>query len=628
MLRCNENSGAGAAVRSARPHLENIIWSTTMAEYIAPLRDLKFVVEELSDLEGVSRLPGFEEATPDLVDAVMTEAGKFASEVLSPINRAGDLEGARLEADGVKTASGWKQAYSQFVEGGWNSLAFDTEVGGQGLPGLVSTAVQEMYRSSNLAFDLCPLLTQAAVEAISNHGSDAQKAAYLEKLVSGEWSGTMNLTEPQAGSDLAAVRTMAEPQGDHYLLKGQKIFITYGDHDMTGNIIHMVLAKVPGAPDGVKGISLFIVPKFLLDGNGDPGERNDVHCISLEHKLGIHASPTAVMAYGDNGGAVGYLVGEENRGLEYMFTMMNLARHAVGVEGYAVAERAYQKALEYARERVQGRDPKTPTERVTIIHHPDVRRMLMDMKVQIEAMRGLGCIAAGAMDKQARSEDEEQRARARLYVDMLTPVVKGWSTEVGNQLVYLGVQVHGGMGFIEETGAAQYYRDARITSIYEGTTGIQANDIAGRKLLRDGGQLARGMLNCMRADVAELNGLSDPRAAQLGQQMSAALDELSASVDDLLQRGTEDPGQAMAVSVPYLMQFGYVVGGWVMARSFIAAGRQIDAGNSDAFYADKQFSACYYMDQILPQAGANRARVRAGGAPMLDASDEWFERAY
>ncbi|MFT5111165.1 MAG: alkylation response protein AidB-like acyl-CoA dehydrogenase, partial [Parasphingorhabdus sp.] len=362
-----------------------------MAEYVAPLRDLKFVLEHVADLQTVNQLPGFEEATPDLVDAILTEAGRFSTGVLSPINRSGDIQGSRLIDGNVVTPDGWKEAYQAFIEGGWNGLSFDSHYGGQGLPWLVSAAVQEMHKGANLAFDLCPLLTQAAVEAITSHGTDAQKETYLEKLISGQWAGTMNLTEPQAGSDLAAVTTRAQPNGDHYLLKGQKIFITYGDHDLTENIIHLVLAKVPGAPEGVKGISLFIVPKFLLDENGNPAERNDVHCIALEHKLGINASPTAVLAYGDNNGAVGYLVGEENRGLEYMFTMMNLARHAVGVEGYAMAERAYQKALEYARGRVQGKDPRTPTKRVAIFAHPDVRRMLMDMRVHTEAMRGLGC---------------------------------------------------------------------------------------------------------------------------------------------------------------------------------------------------------------------------------------------
>ncbi len=599
-----------------------------MAEYVAPLRDMKFVIEELSDLEGVRSLPGLEEATPDLVDAVLSEAGKFARNVLSPINREGDLAGARRENGGVVTAPGWKEAYRAFVDGGWASLSFDPAYGGQGLPWLVSAAVQEMQKSANLAFGLCPMLTQAAVEAIYHHGSEAQKSCYLEKLVSGEWTGTMNLTEPQAGSDLAAVKTVAEPAGDHYLLKGQKIFITYGEHDLAENIVHLVLARTPGSPEGVKGISLFIVPKYIPNADGSPGERNDVHCVSLEHKLGIHGSPTAVLAYGDKDGAVGYLVGEENQGLAYMFTMMNLARHAVGVEGYALAERAYQKALGYARERVQGRDPKNPGERAAIIRHPDVRRMLMDMKSQVEAMRAVGLIAAGAMDKLHRAVDTGVRDDARRWVDILTPIVKGWSTEVGNQLTSVGLQVHGGMGFIEETGAAQYYRDARITQIYEGTTGIQANDIAGRKLLRDGGELARWTLARFRADADALTSIDSDEAAGLHEAMESALNQLEASVDTMLSAGKSDAPRAMAVSVPYLMQFGYVAGAWAMIRAYAAAQRHLDSGSDDPFYRDKQRTAVYYVRHVLPQAAACHARIVAGGDPVVDVPDEWFDRAY
>lgn len=599
-----------------------------MAEYIAPLRDFKFILEELADLEGVAALPGLEEATPDLVDAVLAEAGKFATNVLSPLNKVGDTVGARFINGEVKTADGWKDAYRAFSEGGWSSLAFDPAYGGQGLPTLVSAAVQEMQNSANLAFALCPMLTQAAVEAITHHGSDAQRETYLEKMISGEWTGTMNLTEPQAGSDLAAIKTTAEPQGNHYLVKGQKIFITYGDHDLTSNTIHMVLARIPGAPDGVKGISLFIVPKFLVDEEGNPGQRNDVKCVSIEHKLGIHGSPTAVLAYGDDGGATGYLVGEENRGLEYMFTMMNLARHAVGVEGYALGERAYQQALEYARERVQGRDSQVPTERVAIVRHPDVRRMLMDMKVQVEAMRAVGCIAAGAMDKSMRSTDQSLLKDACNLVDILTPIVKGWSTEVGTELTSIGLQVHGGMGFIEETGAAQYYRDARITPIYEGTTGIQANDIAGRKLLRDGGVLASWMIAKMRTDMGALTSVDSEEAGSLHEAMETALNALEDSVTELLAQGESNASQAMAVSVPYLMQFGYVVGGWAMTLAYAAAERHIADSSDDPFYRDKQLSAVHYIQQILPRASACHARIQSGGQLIVDIDDDWFSRAY
>ncbi len=599
-----------------------------MAEYVAPLRDMKFVIEELADLEGVRALPGLEEASADLVEAVLTEAGRLASEVLSPINRDGDATGARLEDGGVVTAPGWRDAYRTFVEGGWASLSFDPAFGGQGLPWLVSTAVQEMQKSANLAFGLCPMLTQAAVEAITHHGTPEQQALYLEKLVSGQWTGTMNLTEPQAGSDLAAVKTVAEPHGDHYLLRGQKIFITYGDHDLAENIIHLVLARIPGAPEGVKGISLFIVPKFIPADDGAPGMRNDVHCVSLEHKLGIHGSPTAVLAYGDHDGARGYLIGGENNGLACMFTMMNLARHAVGVEGYAMAERAYQKALEYARERVQGRDPKQPGERAAIIRHPDVRRMLMDMKSQVEAMRAVGCLAAAAMDRLGRESDHAVREEARRLVDILTPIVKGWSTEVGVSLTSLGLQVHGGMGFIEETGAAQYYRDARITPIYEGTTGIQANDIAGRKLLRDGGELARWALDRFRAETDPLTSIDRDEAAGLHQALEQAFEALADSVQRLLKAGEDDPSAAMAVSVPYLMQFGYVAGAWAMARAYVVAQQAVDAGSDDPFYRDKQRTAVYYVQHVLPQAMSCHARIVAGGTMLTGDDDDWFDSAY
>src|ERR671928_2241840 len=462
-----------------------------MSAYQAPLKDMKFVLNELAGLEEIAKLPGYGEATPDTVDAILEEASKFASGVLDPINYSGDQEGSKWSDGAVRTPKGFREAYRQFCEGGWNALPFEAEWGGQSLPRLGSTPVQEMWKSSNMSFSLCPLLTQGAIEALLLRGSEELKRRYLPKMVEGSWTGTMNLTEPQAGSDLSLVRTRAERQGDHYLISGQKIFITYGEHDLAENIVHLVLARTPEAPEGVKGISLFVVPKFIPNEDGTPGKRNSAKCASIEHKLGIHASPTAVMVYDR---AVGYLVGEENRGLEYMFIMMNAARFAVGLEGVAISERAFQRALAFSKERIQGRDLVEGGKAVPIIHHPDVRRMLMLMKSQTEAMRALAYTTAAAMDFARKSPDAEARKRHQAFVDLMIPVVKGWSTETGIEVASLGVQVHGGMGFVEETGAAQYLRDARITTIYEGTTGIQAMDLVGRKVARDGGATARAWL--------------------------------------------------------------------------------------------------------------------------------------
>ena len=422
-----------------------------MTSYAPPISDMEFVLNELAELESVAALPGLEQATPDLVSAILEESGKLTSEVLAPLNQNGDRQGSRLVDGKVQTPDGWKEAYDAFIKGGWNGLAMDPDYGGQGLPWLLATAVQEMWHASNMSFGLCPLLTQAAVEAILTHGSEQQKQLFVPKLVAGTWAGTMNLTEPQAGSDLSAVRTKAVPEGDHYLLSGQKIFITYGEHELTENIIQLVLARTPDAPPGVKGISLFIVPKYTLKDDGSVHERNDVRCVSLEHKLGIRGSPTAVLAYGDKGGAVGYLVGEENSGLEYMFTMMNLARLAVGIEGLAIAERAYQQARDYAKERIQGRPLGAHEgDRVAILHHPDVRRMLMTMRANVEATRALALVAAASLDASRRHPDEKVRAAHQRRLDLLVPMVKAWSTDLGIETTSLGIQVHGGMGYIEE----------------------------------------------------------------------------------------------------------------------------------------------------------------------------------
>jgi len=592
-----------------------------MSDYNAPIDDMRFVLAELADLEGVAGLPGYEEATPDLVDAVLEEANKLARDVLGPLNRAGDTETSVLENGAVRTPTGWKEAYRKFAENGWNSLAFDSEYGGQSLPWLVSTAVQEMWHASNMAFGLCPLLTQGAIEAIERHGSEALKRTYLPKMVSGEWTGTMNLTEPQAGTDLSAVKTRAEPAGDHYRLRGQKIFITYGDHDLTDNIIHLVLARLPDAPEGVKGISLFLVPKFVLDDEGRPGECNDVRTVSLEHKLGIHASPTCVLAYGDNEGAIGYLVGEENRGLECMFTMMNLARHAVGVEGLAIAERAYQQAVSYAKERVQGRPIGVHSgERVSIIHHPDVQRMLMTMKSKIEVMRGIAYTWSAAFDKSLHHPDEAERHRQAQFVEVLTPVVKGWCTETGIELTSLGLQVHGGMGFIEETGAAQYYRDARITTIYEGTTGIQANDLVGRKVIRDRGEAARTVIGMMRALEGAVESLEE-----VGDAYKQCLEDLEQATDWIVAGAADDPRLPAAASMYYLELWAITVGSWLMARSALAAQKALDSGEGDArFYEAKLTTASWFATHVATGSGARLRTITRGSAASVSLDPDQF----
>ncbi len=585
-----------------------------MLEYAAPVRDMQFVISELVGLARVQQLPGCEEVTEDLVTAVLDEAARLAAEVLAPLNRSGDLEGCRLDGITVHTPAGWRAAYQAFCDGGWGALAMNPNYGGQGLPKLVATAVAEMWDSANMAFALCPLLTGGAIEAIEHHGSDTLRAQYLEKLISGSWTGTMNLTEPQAGSDLSAVRTRAVPEGDHYLITGQKIFITYGEHDLTENIVHLVLARLPDAPPGTRGISLFVVPKFLIEADGSLGRRNDLRCVSIEHKLGIHGSPTAVMSYGDQGGAVGYLVGEVNRGLMHMFTMMNAARHAVGREGLAVAEGAYQHALKYARTRVQGQVPGG-AERATIVEHGDVRRMLMTMKSQIEAMRALAYVCAVEYDVAARHPDSAVAARAERRGDLLTPIVKGWSTETGQELASLGVQVFGGMGFVEETGAAQYLRDARITTIYEGTTGIQAGDLVGRKTLRDGGVAMRELLDDMRATLLDLAG-ANGNVAVVRNALETSVSDLTGAYQWLLA-SAPDPRLSAAASVPYLRLCGIVCGGWLLADAAGIAEAALSAGSGDAaFYRAKLATAEFYARHILPLTGA-LARIIIDGSTSL-----------
>jgi alkylation response protein AidB-like acyl-CoA dehydrogenase len=589
-----------------------------MSSYQAPLKDMKFVLNELAGLGEVAKLPGYEEATLDTVEAILEEASKFASGVLDPINYSGDQEGSKWADGEVRTPKGFRDAYKQFCEGGWNALPFETEWGGQSLPRLVSTPVQEMWKSSNMSFSLCPLLTQGAIEALLLRGSDELKDQYLPKMVEGRWTGTMNLTEPQAGSDLSLVRTRAERQKDHYLITGQKIFITYGEHDMAENIVHLVLARTPEAPEGVKGISLFVVPKFIPNADGTPGKRNTAKCASIEHKLGIHASPTAVMVYDK---AVGYVVGEENRGLEYMFIMMNAARFAVGMEGVAIAERAFQRALAFAKERVQGRDLVQGGKAVSIIHHPDVRRMLMLMKSQAEAMRALAYTTAAAMDFARKDPDPEARKRHQAFVDLMIPVVKGWCTETGIDVASLGVQVHGGMGFVEETGAAQYLRDARITTIYEGTTGIQAMDLVGRKIGREAGATAKAWLSSLKSLDAELgkSGNADIKAlrTQLAQGAQAVADCVNFIVE------SKDPRAAFAGAVPFLKLMGIVAGGWQMARAALAAEKKLSSGDK-AFLEAKITTARFYGDHVLVQASALRDTVVKGAAAVMALNEDQF----
>jgi 3-(methylthio)propanoyl-CoA dehydrogenase len=592
-----------------------------MSDYFAPLKDMRFVLTELAGMAEVAALPGYEEASEDVVDAILEEAAKFAGGVLAPLNAIGDREGARWADRAVTMPPGFKDAYRQFSENGWGALDCSVEFGGQGLPKLMAAVVSEMWRASNHAFSLCPLLTRGAIEAIELTGSAVQKETYLPKMVSGQWTGTMNLTEPQAGSDLAAVRTRAEPQADgSYRIFGQKIFITYGDHDMAENIIHLVLARLPDAPEGVKGISLFVVPKFLVNADGSLGARNDAYCVSIEHKLGIHASPTAVMAYGDNGGATGYLIGRANDGLKYMFIMMNAARYSVGLEGLGLSDRAYQMALAYAKERVQGRAIEGSSASVPIVRHPDVRRMLMLMKSQTEAMRALAYTVAAAIDKAIRHPDEAERARQQAFVDLMIPVVKGWLTETGNEVTWLGVQVHGGMGYIEETGAAQLLRDVRITTIYEGTTGIQANDLIGRKLARDRGATLQAVIGLMRQ--TEAVAAADPGLAVMAASLARAVDALEAAAGHLLAGMAADIRQAAVGAVPFLKLFGVVAGGWVMVRAAVAARGHIAGGSDDPFYPTKVVTADFYATHVLALAPALSQVVKGGGASALAIGEE------
>jgi alkylation response protein AidB-like acyl-CoA dehydrogenase len=583
--------------------------------YRAPLRETRFVLEELlgsGRLGGCAKLPDYSD---ELAQSVLEEAARFAENVLEPLNRPGDVQGARWTAEGVLAAPGFRDAYQQFVAGGWPALGAEPQFGGQPVPRVLVNAVGEYWGSANLAFKLGPMLTHGAVHALELCGSAAQRQMYLPKMVSGEWTGTMVLTEPQAGSDLGQVRTRAAPEADHYRLFGQKIFITWGDHDLTANTIHMVLGRLEGAPAGVRGLSLFIVPKFLVNADGSLGARNDVRCLSIEHKLGIHASPTCVLAFGEREGAIAHLVGEPGRGLEYMFVMMNSARLSVGSEGYAVGERAFQRALQWARTRVQGRPPvPAPQGPVPIVHHPDVKRMLLTMKAQTEASRALTLYAAFQFDLAEHGSDAQERAAAQARGELLTPIVKGWCTEVGNEVAALGVQVHGGMGFIEETGAAQYVRDVRITTIYEGTTGIQSNDLIGRKLGRDRGAAISAFIADMERELQTL-AATDAAASSARQAALEAVGHLGRATQALLQTLATQPDAGMAVSVPYLKLCGYVIGGWLLAKSAaIAAGKV--SGTEGEFYRAKLCTAAFYAAHVLPLATALARVVQAGGTSV------------
>lgn len=588
-----------------------------MTQYTAPTRDMLFALNHLADLEAVCDLPAFAESSPELVASVLDEAGRFASDVLAPLNKVGDLIGTRVVGNQVREASGFAEAYLKFTAAGWPALPCNAEFGGMGLPECVGLATMEMWSAANVSFALCPMLGQGAIEAIEHHASESLKATYLPRMISGEWTGTMNLTESQAGSDLSSVQAKAVAADDHYKLFGTKIFITWGDHNMTRNVVHLVLARLEGAPEGVKGISLFLVPKFLVAEDGSLGARNDVYARSVEHKMGIHGSPTCVMAFGEQGGAVGYLVGEANMGLAYMFTMMNHARINVGVQGVALSDRAYQQALSYAKDRVQGQAPGLAG-KSAIIQHPDVRRMLMLMRALTEASRALCYVTSAAFDHAHKAPDEALRASAQIRAELLTPLSKAWSTEVSQEVTSIGVQVHGGMGFIEETGAAQLMRDARITTIYEGTTGIQANDLIGRKVIRDQGAGLMSLLVDVDATIADLNRDLPGMAPALQQ----AVQQLRDVTGFILANCEADENLASAVAFNYLMGTGTVVAAWLMARSALTA--QALLQDDERFYGAKVQTSQFFFAQILPRAGAHFAAINSNATAMMVLAEEQF----
>jgi len=597
-----------------------------MSSYQAPLKDMLFCMQHLAGLEEVAKLPGFEDAGLETAQAVLEECAKLNEGVVAPLNWTGDQQPSSWKDGIVTTTPGFKDAFRQFTEGGWQGLQHPVEFGGQGLPKTIGAACIEMINSANLSFALCPLLTDGAIEALLTAGTPEQQQQFIPKMISGEWTGTMNLTEPQAGSDLALVRSRAEPQPDGtYKIFGTKIFITYGEHDMAKNIVHLVLARISGAPEGVKGISLFIVPKFIVKADGSLGERNDVHCVSIEHKLGIKASPTAVLQYGDHEGAIGTLIGQENRGLETMFIMMNAARYAVGMQGIAVAERAYQQAVGYAKDRVQSRPVDgSLSGSAAIIHHPDVKRMLMTMRAHIEGCRAMAIAAAAAHDAAHAHLDADARKQNQAFYEFMVPLVKGYSTEMSLEATSLGVQVHGGMGFIEETGAAQHYRDAKILTIYEGTTAIQANDLVGRKTMRDGGATAKAIARQIALTEAQLSDRPSVASRAVHKRLKAARVAFEQVVDFVVASAKSDPNAVFAGSVPYLMLAGQAVAGWQMARALIAAEDALARGDDVAFMTAKIATARFYAEHMLSKLPGLRDSIVEGAESVTALAIEAF----
>ncbi|HLT96659.1 MAG TPA: acyl-CoA dehydrogenase [Acidimicrobiia bacterium] len=595
-----------------------------MSEYRPPLDDIDFVLNHVAGFPEVAKLDGFQHLDPDTVRGILAEGGRFFAEVMAPLNRIGDQQGSVLEDGEVRTPEGFKEAYAQYVEAGWGGAHIPEEYGGGGLPYTVGIVLQEMFKTANMAFSLCPLLTQAAIEALIQHGDDEQRATYLQKLVTGEWSGTMCLTEPQAGSDVGALTTRAVRQDDGtYRITGTKIFITWGDHDLTENIVHLVLARTPDAAPGTKGISMFLVPKYLVNDDGTLGEKNDIAIVSIEHKLGIHASPTCVVSFGDSGeGAVGYLVGEEQQGMRYMFTMMNTARIGVGVEGLAITERAYQKAADYALERIQGREVGAPpTETTRIVRHPDVRRMLMTMRAYREALRALFYLTARYLDEERHADSAEARQAAGEMVALLTPITKAWATDVGVEMASIGIQIHGGMGYVEETGAAQYYRDIRIAPIYEGTNGIQAIDLVMRKLPMAGGEVAHRLVDAISETAERLQGVS--ALERFGMHLEDGVEAVDEGIQLILERMGTEPNDALSAATPFLRLFGTVIGGWLMGKAALAAHQQLEAGTGDAdFLRRKLATARFYGEQIMPTAYGLIEAVESRSDALFEIPDE------
>jgi 3-(methylthio)propanoyl-CoA dehydrogenase len=612
--------GGGRAEGAELLHSKIQYRSVPMTDYHAPLKQMRFTIEHLADFGEVSALPDFQSVDADTVEAVLEEAAKFAGGVLAPTNVVGDRQGVKVIGDSVQVPAEFTDAYGKFCEGGWPGIASNPDFGGQGLPKTVSVACDEMWAAANVAFALCPELSQGAILAMERHGTEELKARFLEKMVSGQWSGSMCLTEAQAGSDLSSLTTRAEPKGDRHLVTGQKIYITWGDHPMAENIVHLVLARLPDAPPGTKGISLFVVPKYKVNDDGSLGERNDNYCVSVEHKMGIHASPTCVLSFGDKGGAEGFLVGKPNEGLAAMFTMMNYMRLGVGLQAVGLSDRAYQAAVVFARDRVQGRAPGEKG-RVAIIRHPDVRRMLLTMRVLTQASRAVCYYTASCLDRAAHEPDAATAEAMQARADLLTPIAKAWTTEASLEVTSNGIQVHGGMGYVEETGVAQFYRDARIAPIYEGTNGIQAIDLVGRKLLRDGGATVSAFVSDMRAADAPLANAGEEFAV-VRSALARALDELVECSTHILGGAKRDPEFVSAVAFNYLMLLGTVIGGWQLARGALVAEGQLAAGGDKAFLGTQVLMARFYAEQVLPRCTGYAAAIRSGsGSTMALAAD-------